>query len=71
MGYNARVQYAVERFINVLTDDPVETWGGWVGWITYILEGLEDIAQQEDIDFEAILDDLKDDITMRRNEGRW
>jgi hypothetical protein len=42
----------------------------WARWLTYLLEGLDNLANDSQ-EFEEMLDDLKNTIETRLEAGRW
>ena len=45
----------------------------WIGWVTYLLEALQNIAQEskKPEDYEIMLKALLDELEIRIKGGRW
>ena len=60
------IQDALETAAGVVAAAPADQWAGWVRYFFEVLE-----SQSEIPDYRAMLEDLREDVTIRLEVGRW
>ena len=62
------ITVAMERAVHAVEPSPP---GRWAGWVVYFLEALEVDGEVSPADPRAFLEEVRDSITARLEEGRW
>jgi hypothetical protein len=60
------IQKALETAADVIATTPPEQWAGWVRYFLEELEALADIQK-----YRIVLGDVREDVTIRLERGRW
>lgn len=60
------VQDALDAAADAVATAPPEQWAGWVCYFLEALEALADIKE-----YRAVLEDVREDVTIRLERGRW
>jgi hypothetical protein len=62
----ADIQQALETAADLVATTPPQQWAGWV---RYFLEELEALAEIQK--YRIVLEDVREDVTIRIERGRW
>jgi len=68
MTSSIETMVAMERAVYMVTTRPPSQW---VEWVVYFLEALEVDGEVSPADPRAFLEEVRDNITARLEEGRW